>query len=96
MLLAPRRISADFVGLAWGEEDRAVPKFNVHSVDARHFRSEGYYLFQATPAMAPKVVVTLRVNEEKGNTVMSELIAKGGPIEVEAEYTDLIEAHLVP
>jgi hypothetical protein len=73
-----------------------VPKYNVHSVDARHFPNEGHYLFQATMEMAPKVLVTLRVNEEKGKKVMSELIAKGGPVEVELDYTDVVEAHLLP
>ena len=77
-------------------ENITVPKYHVHSVDARHFPNEGYYLFQASMEAAPKVVVTLRANEEKGKTVMNDLIAKGGPVEVEAEFTDVVEAHVLP
>lgn len=73
-----------------------MPKYHVHGVDARHFRDEGYYLFQATMVANPKVVVTLKVKEDPGRKVMDELINKGGPVEVEVEYTDAVEAHVIP
>jgi hypothetical protein len=77
-------------------EDTAVPKYHVHSVDARHFPKEGYYLFQATMDVNPKVVVTLKVKEDPGRRVMDDLINKGGPVEVDMDHTDAVEAHVIP
>lgn len=40
--------------------------------------------------------MTLKVKEDRGRKVMDELITKGGPVEVEMDYTDAVEAHVIP
>ena len=73
-----------------------MSKYLVHSVDARHFAVEKYYLFQANPEGKPKVVVTLLVNEPQGGQILDQLINQGGPVEVELQGPKVVEAHIIP